>query len=554
MWHPSRILLLTLLLVASQTTEQETIAEGCDNFFLDNSYIFCPPGFNFEQADVWFHDKGESLDITCNMNSTAEELEINLARISPLRKKQVNLKVLRIKNCPAPSQSYSAWLLKLGSEVDSLRDLRVLRSRENGDNVNLNSEHFVGLQLLTYLELSGSVEALGPGLLSNLLALEEFIVRYKKGLVLTSVHKHTFKQNKNLKTIRIQNSAVSKIDKDTFKGVKHLETLDLGHNNISIVPEQLLSDLPKLEKLFLRHNSISTLPQNLLLKNPNLKMFTANCQRVQEGEPLKIPARLFQYSANLEYLHLQGNSLKTLPDMLLKGLTKLKVLELKENNLTNSAIGDEIFKDLDSLEEINLDGNKLMSPFTQKLHLVKDTMKIVKLRKNLISTFESEWAEEFLNLQYISLENNQLKGTIHQSDFLFKRDGKVQVKLQGNQIDRLILDQKTAPCANTIVKLDLKNNPITCDCFAYDLLPIMASKHYSRDKNSPCFLVEGLERQACSQNGEKGLKLTDISPDSLTCPLKCENVMEDEIYEKCQCSFPPKTSLLSLTVPPRTWF
>ena len=367
MWHPSRILLLTLLLVASQTTEQETIAEGCDNFFLDNSYIFCPPGFNFEQADVWFHDKGESLDITCNMNSTAEELEINLARISPLRKKQVNLKVLRIKNCPAPSQSYSAWLLKLGSEVDSLRDLRVLRSRENGDNVNLNSEHFVGLQLLTNFKLSGSLEVLGPGLLSNLLALEEFILRgYEQGLVLASVHKHAFKQNKNLKNITIANSAVSRIQKDTFKGLQHLEPLDLGHNNISILPEELLSDVPKLEELLLRHNSISALPPNLLLRNPNLKIFSAQYQRLQEGGTLMIPAKLFQYSAKLKDLHLQGNSLERLPDMLFKGLTKLKLLELNENNLTNSALGDEIFKDLDSLEEINLNGNKLTSPFTQK--------------------------------------------------------------------------------------------------------------------------------------------------------------------------------------------
>ena len=372
MWHFCRAVLLALLLIVSQTTEEETIEEGCDNVL--DSHFVCPPVSDWKQADVSFsfYDEDDRLDITCNKNSSAEELEINLARISPLRKKQVNLKVLRIKNCPAPSQSYSAWLLKLGSEVDSLRDLRVLRSRENGDNVNLNSEHFVGLQLLTSIKLSGSLEVLGPGLLSNLLALEEFILKRgeeEKGLVLASVHKHAFKQNKNLKNITIANSAVSRIQKDTFKGLQHLETLDLGHNNISILPEELLSDVPKLEELLLRHNSISALPPNLLLRNPILKIFSAQYQRLQEGGTLKIPAKLFQYSAKLKDLHLQGNSLKTLPDILFQGLTKLKLLELNENNLTNSALGDEIFKDLDSLEEINLNGNKLTSPllrsFTQ---------------------------------------------------------------------------------------------------------------------------------------------------------------------------------------------
>ena len=179
MWHFCRTVLLALLLIVSQTTEEETIAEGCDNV-LDSHYV-CPPGSDWKQADVTFsfYDKDDRLNIpchatpclliTCNKNSSAEELEINLARISLLRKKQVNLTELWIKDCPTPSQTYSGWLPKLGSEVDSLRNLRLLRSRTDGDIVNLNSEHFGGLQLLTDLRLSGSVEVLGPGLLSNLL-------------------------------------------------------------------------------------------------------------------------------------------------------------------------------------------------------------------------------------------------------------------------------------------------------------------------------------------------------------------------------------------------
>ena len=533
--------MFTLLLITTSQTDGEvcSVKDYGENYV---SYIVCPPG-EVMRSNVWFkfNEDGDRLEITCNKNLSAEQLQRYLTSIPRLKKEPVNLTYLKLKGCPAPggSESFSSWLSMLGSQVGSLRHLN-FRSTSSGDEAILKSENFVGLENLTTIELWGSLETLGPKLLSNLISLEDFkCSRNHKGAMLTSVHELAFNQNKNLKKIRISNSMVSTIHKDTFKGLKNLEYLDLGHNKITSIPEQLLNDLHGLNELILRYNSIAELPQNLLLNNPNLVTFSVQYQTIQGGEILEIPANLFQNSANLEYLVLRGNSLNTLPNQLFKGLQKLKKLELNENNLTNSAITGEMLKDLDSLEEINLTRNQFTSPLTDLLHSVKDTLKKVNLKHNHLNTFESDWATEFMNLEEINLQNNSLRGTLHQRDFLFKSAVVVKVDLQDNQINRFILDQTSDPCEKPTAKLNLKNNPIACDCFAYELRPIMVSKKSRPEKPDSCILVEGLENLECPNNEEQAKKLKDVSPDSLTCRIECEDVMPNKLFQRCHCSYVP---------------
>ena len=525
--------LLTLQLIVSQSVGQQ-IGEVCSASPWDPSNILCMLGNSPTQSNVRFifHEEGDSLHITCNENPSAEEFERYLASVTTLKKTPVNLSNLKLKGCPLPggSQSFGTWLSVLGSSVGSLRYLR-LTSISGGEESFLKS--FAGLENLTTLELSGSLETLGPNLLSNLTSLEVFKCTRYKGATLTSVHELAFNQNKKLTSITISNSNVSTIHKDTFKGLRNLESLDLGHNKITSIPEELLTDLHGLNKLLLRQNSISELPQNLLLKNPNLKIFSAQYQTLQEGKTIKIPAGLFQNSANLKDLHLQGNSLGALPNGLLRGLQKLKTLELNENNLNNSAITRELLKDLTSLEELNLSRNQFTSPLTDHLHSLKETLKKVNLKQNLLSTFESEWASEFIKLKEMNLQNNNLKGTLHQRDFLFKTAG-VKVDLQDNQISRLILDQTSDSCGKKTakLKLNLKNNSIACDCFAYELLPIIKG-----EKPKSCISVKGLRNQECPNADEKATKLSDVNPASLTCQIECEEAMTHKFFKTCQCHY-----------------
>ena len=503
--------LSSLLLLIRQTCGQTEYCSEEENSDDETKDISCPSGVQFE-----INNEHQSLDVTCQTNVSAEQLKKDLTSISTSMKKKLNVKQLTLRGCPAPggSDSLSTWLL--GS---------------SGRTEDLKNKHFAGFIFLKKIELYDSIETLGPQLLSNLVSLEEFecsTLGYGTQLIsvdklafkgnkalrkirirdsnVSEIHQNTFKELSNLESLDLRSNKLTKVAKDTFKGLGKLRSLDLGYNRITSIPKGLLADLRALKVLALRHNSISHLPQDLLINNVNLKSFSA---QNQEGGFLEIPDGLFKRSTSLESLHLQGNSLNLLPGGLLKGLRKLKKLNLHENNLTNSALTKEMLKDLVALKEINLSRNQFTSPITEHLLAAKATLKKVDLAHNHLSTFESGWATNFINLKKINLTDNRLKGAVYERDFRFQTDGDVKVDLGHNQIDRLAPDQRSGECLKPKVELDLRHNSVGCDCDR-------------KEKEGSCILVQGL---AC--------------PDSLTCQIKCEDLMSNKLFQICQCSYFP---------------
>ena len=206
-------LLSSLLIIVSQTFGKASTAETCGAWFLDENYILCPPGNIPQQANVLFkftteHDR---LDITCNKNTSAEQLtryQSNFLKQKTFKGWSSNLTALQSIGCPA--------------------------------GVLLENERFAGLRFLKKLELYDSLQTLGPTLLSNLVSLEEFEV--SRGVQLTSVHESAFRQTRKLRKIKIRNTNVSTIHKDTFKGLSTLELLDLGHNKIETIQNETLKE------------------------------------------------------------------------------------------------------------------------------------------------------------------------------------------------------------------------------------------------------------------------------------------------------------------------
>ena len=122
-------------------------------------------------------------------------------------------------------------------------------------------------------------------------------------------------------------------------------------------------------------------------------------------------------------------------------------------------------------------------------------------------------------MMQLDLQQNKLKGRLHQRDLLFKTAGIVKVNLQENQIDHLILLQKSESRVNlSEVKLNLTTNSIACDCFLYEL----------RENRESRISVEVGE---CANNKEMGA--------SLACPIECSDIMPDEFFKKCHCSYVP---------------
>lgn len=155
--------------------------------------------------------------------------------------------------------------------------------------------------------------------------------------------------------------------------------LDLTQNKLGRLPESI-QNLPALEKLYLQQNQIYEITpeirqlkqltvlktgdhtieekkQNLLIAFPfeigelkNLKVLDASHNKI-----VVLPTS-FKELSGLEQLHLQGNALYQFREGIAEGLTSLKELNLKNNNLNQlpSDAGQLI-----QLQKVNLAQNKL---------------------------------------------------------------------------------------------------------------------------------------------------------------------------------------------------
>ncbi|XP_042194196.1 leucine-rich repeat transmembrane protein FLRT2 [Callorhinchus milii] len=207
----------------------------------------------------------------------------------------------------------------------------------------------------------------------------------------------------------------------------NMRELHLQENNIQTISKEALSHLQRLEKLHLDDNSISTVG-------------------IEDGA--------FREATNLKLLFLSRNHLSSVPVGLPFGLQELR---LDENRI--SLVSEVVFKDLDFLERLVLDGNLLTNKGIAKgalEHLVKLTefsmvrnslttpppnlpgnyLVKLSLQENQISQIPITAFSHLRRLQRLDLSNNQLR-TLTQGVF----DGMSELK-----------------------QILLRNNPWHCDC------------------------------------------------------------------------------------------
>ncbi|CAH0559946.1 unnamed protein product [Brassicogethes aeneus] len=112
----------------------------------------------------------------------------------------------------------------------------------------------------------------------------------------------------NLQRIFLSNCNIRAIHEEAFKGLANLVELDLSNNFIERVPTEAFKFCPALMRLTLNYNPIHALQKfsfNYLTYLNTLEL--SNCSLFE------VEAGAFQGLHSLEWLHLDGNRLKTIP-------------------------------------------------------------------------------------------------------------------------------------------------------------------------------------------------------------------------------------------------
>lgn len=201
----------------------------------------------------------------------------------------------------------------------------------------------------------------------------------------------------NLRELYLQNNLLTNegMDNETFSQLSSLECLDLSNNNLSVVPKGLPRNLVLLH---LEKNSIRSIPADALTPVRNLEYLLLHNNKLRSRS---IHPAAFMGLKKLHTLHMYNNLLERVP----RGLPRrAKTLMLLHNFI--SEIGRNDLSLLYTLTELNLSYNKLTSP---KVH--RDSFRKLRVLETLdLSGNDLVSVPVSLprSLQVLKIKNNQL--------------------------------------------------------------------------------------------------------------------------------------------------
>ena len=213
-----------------------------------------------------------------------------------------------------------------------------------------------------------------------------------------------------------------------LQGVAKLKTLNLGNNNMtSEVAEDLaevIKSNPCLERLWLANNDLKSSADVVLQAIQGvtkLKAFDLDNNNMT-SEVAEDLAEAIKSNPCLERLGLANNDLKSSADVVLRalqGITKLRALGLDNNNMTSKVAEDlaEVIKSNHCLEQLGLANNDLQSSADVVLQALQGVTKLKKLNlgnNNMTSEVAEDLAEVIISnpcLEHLGLANNDLKSS-----------------------------------------------------------------------------------------------------------------------------------------------
>ncbi|KAL1491727.1 hypothetical protein ABEB36_012282 [Hypothenemus hampei] len=182
----------------------------------------------------------------------------------------------------------------------------------------------------------------------------------------------------------------------------NLKILDLSRNNIDSLPSGAFSSLGRLEKLYLQQNSLSTVADRALEGLTGLHIL-----KLSDNRLVNLPPELFGDTRDLHEMYLQNNSINVLAPGLFSELTQLLVLDLSHNELTAEWINAATFSGLVRLVVLDISFNRVVR---LESNVFRDlySLQILRLNDNFIEHIPEGTFAALYNLHTLIISNNKL--------------------------------------------------------------------------------------------------------------------------------------------------
>lgn len=182
-----------------------------------------------------------------------------------------------------------------------------------------------------------------------------------------------------------------------------------------------------IRHLYIQHNDIEEIISKPFINATSLREINLSYNKLQSSKVDKDLIQLHLEHNNLEdipsplpktlkRLHLGFNQISKIPADATRELTKLTVLDLCSNRLTDAGIKGKILSDMKSLMQINMCNNKLKSMPAD----LPESIQQISLENNSISSIPPGYFKKTPNLLSLRMQHNKLKSVAYNAFNLSK--------------------------------------------------------------------------------------------------------------------------------------
>ena len=277
-------------------------------------------------------------------------------------------------------------------QFQTLTNLYKLHLGHNEIN-EISSHVFSNVNMLRLVELNISynkISQIHPQQFQNLPPLESLYLSHNG---IFKIHPMQFENLPKLYELYLDHNMISTIHPLQFRNLRRLQRLHLHHNNIGAIYPYQFQDLSQVcFEILLDHNNLTEIPSHLFRKNGTVDRFNLGHNRISIINPQTRDLNSFIQGMDLSDLRLAQNRISDIHPLLLQNFTKLRVLFLDNNDITD------------------LNPNQFQP--------VQHELRYLDLSHNNLVKFTLASTVEFSRLTYLSLANNKLRAlsyTIFQS-------------------------------------------------------------------------------------------------------------------------------------------
>ncbi|XP_043494499.1 toll-like receptor Tollo [Polistes fuscatus] len=313
-----------------------------------------------------------------------------------------------------------------------------------------------------------------------------------KQLGVTGTHTLIFKSFKNL---------FASLKRQHLQGFQSVKSLVLSDNGLFDISNDLLLDFPELEYIFRGLNKV----RKLSIKN---------------------------------------NKIETLPDKIFEDMEELGILDLSNNRMV--CVSRNLFLGMPLLYELNIERNQLQVIHKEGLTPLANLRIAMFSHNPLKLSFVNGRLSVFYTNQYLEelyLSNSSIYYFF--DDWLIGNNNLRLLDLSHNSITNVTIEEMLAwRWEKRNIVIDLKHNPLLCDCPLYDLLRYHERKMSNLVYNYYKIIMGNL---TCVQpDGTNEIEISNLNSSTYVCLEHEYFKTEKKCQNDCTCSVRPsdKTRIL----------